>query len=86
MNDINMPIIYEMELPISYSVCAPIPKESVLWRKAVENREGAENTERVEKLGSIEAMCPDDVHMQLELPPKLSASSFTGYLKGKAAE
>ena len=30
-------------------------------------------------------MCPDHVHMFLEIPPKLSVSSFMGYLKGKSS-
>ncbi len=28
-------------------------------------------------------VCPDHVHMFLEISPKLSVSSFMGYLKGK---
>ncbi len=34
----------------------------------------------------IEAeMCPDHVHMLVEIPPKIAVSSFMGYLKGKSA-
>ena len=29
-------------------------------------------------------MCPDHVHMLVELPPSISVSSFVGYLKGKS--
>ena len=33
----------------------------------------------------IEAeICPDHVHMLVELPPNISVSSFVGYLKGKS--
>lgn len=33
----------------------------------------------------IEAeICPDHVHMLVELPPSISVSSFVGYLKGKS--
>jgi len=33
----------------------------------------------------IEAeMCPDHVHMLVSIPPKISVSSFMGYLKGKS--
>ena len=28
--------------------------------------------------------CPDHIHMYVSIPPKLSASSFMGYLKGKS--
>ena len=30
-------------------------------------------------------VCPDHVHMFVEVPPKLSVSSFMGYLKGKSS-
>lgn len=34
----------------------------------------------------IEAeVCPDHVHMLVEIPPKLSVSGFRGYLKGKSS-
>ena len=29
-------------------------------------------------------LCPDHVHMLLEIPPKIAVSSFMGYLKGKS--
>lgn len=30
-------------------------------------------------------MCPDHVHMLIEIPPKMSVSGFMGYLKGKSS-
>ena len=30
-------------------------------------------------------VCPDHVHMLVEIPPKVSVSSFMGYLKGKSS-
>ena len=34
----------------------------------------------------IEAeVCPDHIHMLLEIPPKMSVSSFMGFLKGKSS-
>jgi putative transposase len=34
----------------------------------------------------IEAeVCPDHIHMLVEIPPKLSVSSFMGFLKGKSS-
>lgn len=34
----------------------------------------------------IEAeVCPDHIHMLVEIPPKLAVSSFMGYLKGKSS-
>jgi putative transposase len=29
--------------------------------------------------------CPDHIHMLVEIPPKLSISSFMGFLKGKSS-
>ena len=29
-------------------------------------------------------VCPDHVHMLVEIPPSISVSSFVGYLKGKS--
>ena len=34
----------------------------------------------------IEAeVCPDHIHMLVEIPPKISVSGFVGYLKGKSS-
>ena len=30
-------------------------------------------------------LCPDHVHMLISIPPKISVSSFMGYLKGKSS-
>ena len=30
-------------------------------------------------------VCPDHVHMLVEIPPKMSVSSFLGFLKGKSS-
>jgi len=31
------------------------------------------------------AVCPGHVHMLVEIPPKMSVSSFVGFLKGKSS-
>ena len=37
-------------------------------------------------IGIIEAeVCPDHIHILLEIPPKYSVSSIMGYLKGKSS-
>ena len=37
------------------------------------------------KIRIIEAeVCPDHIHMLVEIPPSISVSSFVGYLKGKS--
>ena len=34
----------------------------------------------------IEAeVCPDHIHMLVEIPPKMAVSGFVGYLKGKSS-
>ena len=30
-------------------------------------------------------LCPDHIHMLVEIPPKMSVSSFVGFLKGKSS-
>ena len=36
------------------------------------------------EVGIVEAeVCPDHIHMLLEIPPKMSVSGVIGYLKGK---
>ena len=38
------------------------------------------------KVNILEAeVCPDHVHMLVEIPPKMSVSGFMGYLKGKSS-
>ena len=38
------------------------------------------------KVEIIEAeACPDHIHLFVEIPPKMSVSSFMGYLKGKSS-
>ena len=38
------------------------------------------------KVEIIEAeICPDHIHILVEIPPKMSVSGFMGYLKGKSA-
>ena len=38
------------------------------------------------KVKIVEAeVCPDHVHMLVEIPPQVSVSSFMGYLKGKSS-
>ena len=38
------------------------------------------------KVKIVEAeVCPDHIHMLVEIPPKMSVSGFMGYLKGKSS-
>ena len=41
----------------------------------------------VKSVTIVEAeVCPDHIHMLIEIPPKMSVSSFMGYLKGKSSQ
>ena len=38
------------------------------------------------QINIVEAeVCPDHIHMLVEIPPKMSVSGFVGYLKGKSS-
>ena len=40
----------------------------------------------MEGIKIIEAeVCPDHIHMLIEIPPKIAVASFMGYLKGKSS-
>ena len=75
-----------MELQISYSICAQVSKEGVLSRKTSGSREILRQLCEWKGVHNIEAeVCPDHIHMLVEIPPKMSVSSFMGYLKGKSS-
>jgi putative transposase len=41
---------------------------------------------QMEGITIVEAeVCPDQVHMLLEIPPKMNVSRFMGFLKGKSS-
>ena len=67
-----------MELQVSHRICAEISPEGILRRETARNRGNIADTVQAE-------VCPDHVHMLLEIPPKTSVSSFMGYLKGKSS-
>ena len=75
-----------MELQISYSICTEVSKESILRKKRREIGAILRKLCEWKKVNIIEAeVCPDHVHMLVEIPPKYSVSSFMGYLKGKSS-
>lgn len=50
------------------------------------NRRNIEKTVRLKKIKIIEAkVCPDHIHMPVEIPPKVAISSSMRYLKGKSS-
>lgn len=75
-----------MELQVPHSICAEVSKESILRGKAARDRRNIEDIVQLEKIRIVEAeVCPDHVHMLVEIPPKVAVSSFMGYLKGKSS-
>lgn len=75
-----------MELQISYSICAKVQKKSVLWGKRVAVGKILRQLCEWKGVKIVEAeVCPDHVHILVEIPPKKSVSSFMGYLKGKSS-
>jgi len=77
---------YEMELQISHRVCAEVSAQSILWRKRREIGKILRKLCEWKKVRIVEAeVCPDHVHMLLEIPPRIAVSSFVGYWKGKSS-
>ena len=75
-----------MGLQISYSICAKVPKKSVLWEKRAAVGKILRQLCEWKGVKIVEAeVYPDHVHMLVEIPPKISVSSFMGYLKGKSS-
>ena len=75
-----------MELQIPYRLCAKVSEKSILQRKRKEVGKILRTLCEWKKVKILEAeVCPDHVHMLLEIPPKVSVSSFMGYLKGKSS-
>ena len=75
-----------MELQISYSVCAEIPKKVFYKEKRAAIGKILRQLCEWKSVKIIEAeACPDHIHLFVEIPPKLSISAFMGYLKGKSS-
>ena len=68
-------------------VFAPKYRRQVFYEeKRLEIREILRKLCEWKGVNIIEAeVCPDHIHMLLEIPPKMSVSGFMGYLKGKSS-
>lgn len=68
-------------------VFAPKYRRKVFYgQKRLEIGEILRELCRRKEVTIIEAeVCPDHIHMLMEIPPKYSISSFMGYLKGKSS-
>ena len=77
-----------MELQIPYSVCAQIPPQNTILYGDLKVEVGKILRQLCDWKGIkiLEAeLCPDHIHMLVEIPPKMSVSSFVGFLKGKSS-
>lgn len=68
-------------------VFAPKYRRKVFYgQKRLEIGEILRDLCRWKEVTILEAeVCPDHIHMLVEIPPKISVSSFMGYLKGKSS-
>ncbi|PQJ50374.1 hypothetical protein BTO01_25900 [Vibrio jasicida] len=58
----------------------------VLWWETKGSSLGNLKQRKRKNVNIIEAeCCADHIHMPLEIPPKMSVSSFMGYLKGESS-
>ena len=54
--------------------------------KSQQGQELLEVDDKGKAVEKVEAeVCPDHIHMLVEIPPKMSVSGFVGYLKGKSS-
>ena len=75
-----------MELQIPHSLCTQVSEKGIFGEKKVEIGKILRQLCEWKGIKIIEAeICPDHVHMLLEIPPKIAVSSFVGYLKGKSS-
>ena len=75
-----------MELQIIYSICTKYRRKVFYVEKRLEIGAIPREPCKWKGVNIIEAeVCPDHVHMLLEIPPKMSISSFMGFLKGKSS-
>ena len=75
-------------MQVSYSICAQIQKKRKVFYYEKRAAIGKILRQLCEWKGVriVEAeVCPDHIHMLVEIPPKISVSSFMGYLKGKSS-
>jgi putative transposase len=75
-----------MGMQVSCGVDTEMSQETVVWGVAkylgsIFHRLAKERESRIVK-GHL---CPDHVHMLIEIPPKYSVAQVVGYIKGKSA-
>ena len=74
-----------MEMPVPYSFHSKIQEKSFYGQVRTDVREIIQTLCRYKGVEIIEgAVCIDHVHLCVSIPPKMSVSTFMGYLKGKS--
>lgn len=72
-------------MPVPYCVYSKISEKKLYGRLKEDVREIISTLCKYKDVEIVEgAVCPDHVHICVSIPPKLSISSFMGYLKGKS--
>ena len=72
-------------MPVPYCVYSKISEKQLYGRLKEDVREIISTLCKYKDVEIVEgAVCPDHVHICVSIPPKLSVSSFMGYLKGKS--
>ena len=68
-------------------VCAPKYRRKVFYgQKRYEIGQILRELCRWKQVNLLEAeVCPDHIHILVEIPPKISVSNFMGFLKGKSS-
>lgn len=73
-------------MSIPYCIFTEISSIGDIQRDKTRYRKNSETAVCTKGVEILEAeLCPDHIHMQISIPPKMSVSSFMGYLKGKSS-
>ena len=75
-----------MGVQVSRSIYTEIPEKIIYNQYRADLREIIRTLYKYKGVEILEGnMMPDHVHLIISIPPKMSVSSFMGYLKGKSA-
>lgn len=72
-------------MPVPYSFHTKVSEEDTVWQVKKDVREIISILCKYKDVQIIDgAVCEDHIHLSVAIPPKISISSFMGYLKGKS--
>lgn len=78
-------ITCSLEMPVPYSFHTKVSEEDTVWQVKKDVREIISILCKYKDVQIIDgAVCEDHIHLSVAIPPKISISSFMGYLKGKS--